>query len=612
MLAITGAALGLPPVLAGPPPAGTAGSSGTAGAAGPPVPGAQPPDSLPGIDVSHYQETIDWTKVAASGRRFAIAKATDGSSFIDPMYATNKAEAMAAGLVFGAYHFARPDDSANDAIDEADHFVDVAQLGQGNLLPVLDLERTGGLTPEQLIDWMLAWLGEVTARTGVRPMIYSSPHGWESRTNDSTAIVDAGYTVLWIAHWGVNTPLLPANGWQGYGWTFWQHSNCGSVPGIMGCVDSDWFNGLTFDAVTIPSPDTTPPTATLSVPPGVSGPVDVRFSEIVRGVTSDNVTLRVLDTGEVVSSTLGCVSKDGRTVDCATGKIVTATLQPIGLLIPGQTYAATVNPPDAAVPVVDRSDNVAPTTEQSFGAPSEIEQGSEAITYGWRTVAKSGTFGGSFASEHLAGATASFTFSGKKVTWFTVTGPSHGKASVWIDGHAKGTFNQYATSVHTKVARSFTGLAPGPHTITVRVLGQEGSPQATDTQVAVDAFQGGGRIVWTPPLLTTWQRSNVAGASGGDVAASDQARTTVALTFRGSGVRWQTVRGPDQGRAQIFVDGALVKTVDNYATATTTGVLRSITGLTVGVHELVIVVTGEARPASHGTKVSVDRFSVLA
>jgi GH25 family lysozyme M1 (1,4-beta-N-acetylmuramidase) len=612
VLAIVGAALGIRPVLAGPSPDGTAGSSGTAGSAGPPLAGAQPPDSLPGIDVSHYQETIDWTKVAASGRRFAIAKATDGRSFIDPMYATNKAEAMAAGLVFGAYHFARPDGSANDAVLEADHFVDVAQLGQGNLVPVLDLERTGDLTPEQLIAWMLAWLGEVTARTGVRPMIYTSPHGWDSRTDDSTAIVDAGYTVLWIAHWGVDTPTLPANDWQGFGWMFWQHSNCGSVPGIQGCVDSDWFNGLTFDAVTIPSPDTTPPTAALSVPPGVSGPVDVRFSEIVRDVTSDNVTLRVLDTGEHVPSTLACASKDGRVVDCATGKIVTVTLQPIGPLIPGQTYAATVNPPEAPAPVVDRSDNAAPTTEQSFGAPTEIEQGSEAITYGWRTVAKAGTYGGSFASDHLAGATASFTFSGKKVTWFTVAGPSYGKASVWIDGHAEGTFNQYAPSVHTKVARSFTGLAPGPHTITVRVLGRRGSLQATDAQVALDAFQGGGRIWWTPPLRTTWQRADVGGASGGDVAVSDQARTTVALTFRGSGVRWQTVRGPDQGRAQIFVDGALVKTVDNYAATTTTGVLRSITGLAVGIHELLIVATGEARPASHGTKVSVDRFSILA
>ena len=40
---------------------------------------ARPPaGSLPGIDVSHYQGTIDWAQVSASGVRFAIAKATDG------------------------------------------------------------------------------------------------------------------------------------------------------------------------------------------------------------------------------------------------------------------------------------------------------------------------------------------------------------------------------------------------------------------------------------------------------------------------------------------------------------------------------------------------------
>ena len=68
-----------------------------------------PPNSLPGIDVSHHQNAIDWTQVAASGVRFAIAKASEGTAYIDPLFSTNRAEAMAAGIVFGAYHFARPD-----------------------------------------------------------------------------------------------------------------------------------------------------------------------------------------------------------------------------------------------------------------------------------------------------------------------------------------------------------------------------------------------------------------------------------------------------------------------------------------------------------------------
>src|SRR6266540_3836127 len=111
--------------------------------------------------------------------------------------------AAAAGLVFGAYHFARPDLHPNDPTGEADYFVDTAQLGPGNIVPVLDLERSGDLTQAQLTAWILAWLGEVTARTGVRPMVYTSPNGWANRTGDTTAVADAGYTLLWIAHWFV-------------------------------------------------------------------------------------------------------------------------------------------------------------------------------------------------------------------------------------------------------------------------------------------------------------------------------------------------------------------------------------------------------------------------
>ena len=140
---------------------------------------AQPVGALPGIDVSHHQGLIDWSQVAGSGQRFAFAKATEGSTFVDPNYAFNKSEAEMAGIVFGAYHFARPDAATNDAIVEADHFVDVAQLEPGNLIPVLDIERTGGLSQAQVTQWILDWLNRVTKRIGVRPMIYTSPNGWQ-------------------------------------------------------------------------------------------------------------------------------------------------------------------------------------------------------------------------------------------------------------------------------------------------------------------------------------------------------------------------------------------------------------------------------------------------
>jgi GH25 family lysozyme M1 (1,4-beta-N-acetylmuramidase) len=569
-----------------------------------------PLGSVSGIDVSHWQNTIDWYKVAGSGTRFAFAKATDGRTYVDPMYAANRAGAAAAGIAFGAYHFARPDLGANDALIEADHFVDNALPATGDLLPVLDLESTGGLAPDQLTAWMLAWLDEVTLRIGVRPIVYTSPLGWANRTADTTAIADAGYTVLWVAHWGVTSPTVPANDWQGNGWTFWQYSDCGHVAGIQGCVDADWYDGATFDAVTIPSPDTSPPLATITTPTGVAAPVTASFNEIVLGVLPSNVVLRVADTGADVPSSRTCVSKDGRTVDCQTGKVVAVTLQPVETLISGQTYTAVLNPAESASPVVDRSGNAALMTELSVTMPGDVEQGSAALRYSWRTVSKSSAYGGSYVAEHLEGASASFSFMGTQVTWFTLTGPAQGKASVVIDGHARGTFNQYSSTVHTKVAHVFSGLAKGTHTITVRVLGQVGAPGASDTQVAIDAFRAGGKTWWTPDLDPSWRNFQLAGASGGSVVVSDSARASLSFTFRGTGVTWETVRGPAQGRAQLFIDGALVKTVDNYAPQPTSGVTRTIAGLLDGVHELRIVVLGSSRPASRGTFVSVDGLGI--
>ncbi len=94
---------------------------------------------LPGIDVSHWQGTIDWSAVAATGQRFVFAKASEGQTYDDPMYAANRAGAGANGILFGAYHFAQPDTSTNDAVIEADHFADVAAPVRGDLYPVLDI-----------------------------------------------------------------------------------------------------------------------------------------------------------------------------------------------------------------------------------------------------------------------------------------------------------------------------------------------------------------------------------------------------------------------------------------------------------------------------------------
>ena len=171
----------------------------------------------------------------------------------DSRYATNRAQATANGLKVGAYHFARPESATGDAVAEADHFIDTAQPVSGELLPVLDLEQTGGLGTNALTSWTKAFLQRVYERTGVRAAIYTSPSFWANNMGNSGWFAANDYRVLWVAHWtSAKAPTLPASNWGGLGWTFWQYTSSGTVPGISGRVDLNRYRSHNFDPVLIP------------------------------------------------------------------------------------------------------------------------------------------------------------------------------------------------------------------------------------------------------------------------------------------------------------------------------------------------------------------------
>ena len=219
-----------------------------------PTPSPSPTSGyMEGIDVSHWQETIDWVKVAAAGKKFAFIKATESTDFLDNLYATNRSKAKANGIKVGAYHFARPGTNSNDAVNEANWFIKNAGPISGELLPVLDLEQTGGLTDAQLEAWTQAFMDRVYTLTGVRGAIYVSPSFWSNNVGNSTKIAAAGYKVLWIAHWtSGSAPTVPGSNWNGNGWTFWQYTSSGSVNGISGRVDLNRYRFSDLGKVLIP------------------------------------------------------------------------------------------------------------------------------------------------------------------------------------------------------------------------------------------------------------------------------------------------------------------------------------------------------------------------
>ncbi|MFO0809211.1 MAG: glycoside hydrolase family 25 protein [Gemmataceae bacterium] len=193
--------------------------------------------SVRGIDVSHWQGTINWASAQASGLSFAMCKATEGTTYTDPTFETNWRGMKAAGLIRGAYHFGRPQ---SDAVAQARFFVNTVQPQKGDLQLVLDLEQTDGKTPAQVWAWTQAFCAEVQRLT-LRPgIIYTGFYFWRDNVGNPTNNLNCP---LWLAAYVTNPANYVAAAWST--WSFWQYTSSGTTPGISGNVDQNYFNGTT-------------------------------------------------------------------------------------------------------------------------------------------------------------------------------------------------------------------------------------------------------------------------------------------------------------------------------------------------------------------------------
>ena len=103
--------------------------------------------AVKGIDVSHWQGNIDWSKVKAAGISFAIIKAggSDDGFYTDSKWEANYKGAKANGIAVGAYYFVGPK-CVNAAAGKADaeRFI---QLLKGKQLPERVEEALGYIPP---------------------------------------------------------------------------------------------------------------------------------------------------------------------------------------------------------------------------------------------------------------------------------------------------------------------------------------------------------------------------------------------------------------------------------------------------------------------------------
>jgi hypothetical protein len=109
-----------------------------------------------------------------------------------------------------------------------------------------------------------------------------------------------------------------------------------------------------------------------------------------------------------------------------------------------------------------------------------------AVVYtdAWREAPYPAYAGRNARWTNEAGATATFTFTGRTVAWFGPSGPTRGRANIFIDGQLVATVDLYARRFRPNT-RIFATTFPeaGPHTLRIEVVGTKGRPT-----VAIDQF----------------------------------------------------------------------------------------------------------------------------
>jgi lysozyme len=192
-----------------------------------------------GIDVSRYQSIINWKEVKEmtdDGIKigFAFIKATEGTSIVDEQFRRNWAEAESENIPRGAYHFFVP---KRNAKKQAQNFIQIVDLKPGDLPPVLDVEKSRGISVSEMQKEVKAWLDAVEEHYGVKPILYTNIDFYEH-------YFQTGFDEypLWIAHY-----LQPDKPRIENKWVFWQHSEKGRVDGINAFVDFNIFYGDSSD-----------------------------------------------------------------------------------------------------------------------------------------------------------------------------------------------------------------------------------------------------------------------------------------------------------------------------------------------------------------------------
>ena len=192
-----------------------------------------------GVDVSHWQNDIDWKALRTQGANFAFIKATEGGKHLDRLFMQNWHGAREAGIPRGAYHFFF---WCRSAEEQAKWFIRNVPKEKGALPPVLDVEWYGNKRscPRKppratVLNKMKVFMDKLEAHYGQRPIIYTTPDFYEDNLQGQFK----GHS-FWLR----SVAAHPRKRYPNRPFAFWQYSGTGtSKRGVETQIDLNVFNG---------------------------------------------------------------------------------------------------------------------------------------------------------------------------------------------------------------------------------------------------------------------------------------------------------------------------------------------------------------------------------
>lgn len=213
-----------------------------------------------GIDVSYHNKNIDWEEVKESGTDFAIIRVgyrgygAAGTLCTDTKFVQNIEGAIEAGIKVGVYYFTEAINTS-EAIEEAEYCLEKIKDYDVTLPIVIDYEYpvdskgpigrmyNAKLSKTSATKNVTAFCNTIRD-AGYTPMIYANKNDLTNLINGAKLSQDYK---IWLANYNTKSTYTGT-------YEFWQYSEKGTVDGITGIVDCNfWYTTSSFDTPAVAS-----------------------------------------------------------------------------------------------------------------------------------------------------------------------------------------------------------------------------------------------------------------------------------------------------------------------------------------------------------------------